>query len=149
MLQALRTRQPAGRGLGVLSIRGSTIRRQSRILGRRGWARLRLRRLLTASSASQDSSILPGWECALPYFLATAPGSFFPSLTIPILDSKRRVIALLGGQPRDSLWKNVANDAEKAMRDVEPRIRLSRGRLKHRRARTRFAALSRGISHGG
>ncbi|KAJ7202014.1 hypothetical protein GGX14DRAFT_370630 [Mycena pura] len=71
------------------------------------------------------------------------------SVTIPILDAHRRVVALLGGQPRDSRWADVARDAEAAMQEHEPHIRLSRKRRHHRRAQTRFAPLSRGISHGG
>ncbi|KAJ7223312.1 hypothetical protein GGX14DRAFT_351815, partial [Mycena pura] len=67
----------------------------------------------------------------------------------PILDAHQRVVALLGGRARDSGWADVAKDAEAAMRKRQPDIRLSAKKRRHRRAQTRFAPLSRGVSHGG
>ncbi|KAJ7663691.1 hypothetical protein B0H14DRAFT_3539856 [Mycena olivaceomarginata] len=52
-------------------------------------------------------------------------------LTIPILDSRRRIIALLGGTPKD----------------VEGWTKEEK--LDHRRAQHPFAAVGRGLSHGG
>ncbi|KAJ7211258.1 hypothetical protein GGX14DRAFT_362959 [Mycena pura] len=72
------------------------------------------------------------------------------SLSIPILDAQRRVIALLGGRPRGDAWdRDVADEAEAAMRKLQPKIRLSKAKLRHRRAQTQFAAIACGVSHGG
>ncbi|KAJ7104591.1 hypothetical protein C8R43DRAFT_1092225 [Mycena crocata] len=71
-------------------------------------------------------------------------------LTIPILDSKRRVIAVLGGTPRDVVdWKTCTDGAFQLLQDRLSRIRLPEDSLHHRRAQEPFAALSRGWSHGG
>ncbi|KAJ7259117.1 hypothetical protein B0H12DRAFT_1201759 [Mycena haematopus] len=72
------------------------------------------------------------------------------SLTIPILDSHRRLIALLGGTPRDvGAWKTVTDGAARLLLERIARIRLPEERLHHRRAQESFPALARGISHGG
>ncbi|KAJ7134937.1 hypothetical protein C8R43DRAFT_894619 [Mycena crocata] len=74
----------------------------------------------------------------------------FPRLTIPILDSHRRVIAVLGGMPRDVAdWKTVTDGASKLLQERLSRIRLPEEQLHHRRAQEAFAALARGQSHGG
>ncbi|KAJ6555623.1 hypothetical protein DFH09DRAFT_1318031 [Mycena vulgaris] len=70
-------------------------------------------------------------------------------LTIPLLDSRHRVIALLGGMPRDAGWKDVANGAAALLMERLPRIRLTEERLQHRRAQESFPAIARGWSHGG
>ncbi|KAJ7099643.1 hypothetical protein C8R43DRAFT_907520, partial [Mycena crocata] len=68
----------------------------------------------------------------------------------PILDSKRRVIAVLGGMPRDVLgWKTVTDGAFKLLQDRIPRLHLTDERLHHRRAQEYYAAIARGWSHGG
>ncbi|KAJ7129038.1 hypothetical protein C8R43DRAFT_1090181 [Mycena crocata] len=74
----------------------------------------------------------------------------FYRLTIPILDNKRRVIAVLGGMPRDIAgWQTVTDGAAKLMEEQLPHIRLTDEDLQHRRAAESFAALARGWSHGG
>lgn len=73
-------------------------------------------------------------------------------LTIAILDSRRRVIALLGGMPKDTEdWAKVTKRASDLMEDRESRIRLSEDKLHHRRAQEgeSYPPLSRGLSHGG
>ncbi|KAJ7608146.1 hypothetical protein FB45DRAFT_763583 [Roridomyces roridus] len=70
-------------------------------------------------------------------------------LTIPIVDSKRRIIALLGGEPRDKeRWKLVVDGAAKEMEQREECIRLSAREYQHRRAQEEYAALTRGPSFG-
>ncbi|KAJ7191701.1 hypothetical protein GGX14DRAFT_380823 [Mycena pura] len=72
------------------------------------------------------------------------------SLSIPILDAQKRVVALLGGRPRGDAWdRDVADEADAAMYKLQPKIRLPKAKLKHRRAQTQFAAVARGVSHGG
>ncbi|KAJ7148712.1 hypothetical protein C8R43DRAFT_952402 [Mycena crocata] len=76
--------------------------------------------------------------------------SWLGRLSIPILDKKRRVIALLGGTPRDTLgWQTVTDGAAKLMEERRSRIRLTDEQLHHRRAEESFPALGRGWSHGG
>ncbi|KAJ7120517.1 hypothetical protein C8R43DRAFT_1136893 [Mycena crocata] len=71
-------------------------------------------------------------------------------LTIPILDKHRRVVAVLGGKPKDLAgWQEVTDGASKLLQERLARIRLSPERLQHRRAQEEFAALARGWSHGG
>ncbi|KAJ7081092.1 hypothetical protein C8R43DRAFT_965632 [Mycena crocata] len=71
-------------------------------------------------------------------------------LTIPILDCRRRVIAVLGGKPRDlSGWQAVTDGASQLLQERLMRIRLTEERLHHHRAQESFAALARGWSHGG
>ncbi|KAJ7160605.1 hypothetical protein C8R43DRAFT_1124072 [Mycena crocata] len=74
------------------------------------------------------------------------------ALTIPILDSRRRVVAVLGGMPCDvEGWKTATDGAFQLLQDRIHRIRLSDERLHHRRAQEDepFPALARGWSHGG
>ncbi|KAJ7742390.1 hypothetical protein B0H14DRAFT_3515115 [Mycena olivaceomarginata] len=71
-------------------------------------------------------------------------------LTIPILDSHRRVIALLGGTPRNQAgWKAATDGAAALLEERVARIRLSDERLHHCRAQDSFPAIARGLSHGG
>ncbi|KAJ7734488.1 hypothetical protein DFH07DRAFT_905932 [Mycena maculata] len=72
------------------------------------------------------------------------------ALTIPILDARRRVIAVLGGTPRDAAdWKTVTDGAAAMLMERAERVRLSNDALHHRRAQEPFAPLARGLSHGG
>jgi hypothetical protein len=73
----------------------------------------------------------------------------FPSLSIPIIDARRRVIALLGGRPRGKEWDDAMDDAARTMDALQPSIGLPASRLHHRRAQTKFKAVARGVSHGG
>ncbi|KAJ6538376.1 hypothetical protein DFH09DRAFT_1090614 [Mycena vulgaris] len=71
-------------------------------------------------------------------------------LTIPLLDSHHRIIALLGGMPRDvAEWKTVTDGAASLLQDRATRIRLTEERLHHRRALDSFPAVARRWSHGG
>ncbi|KAJ7895608.1 hypothetical protein B0H14DRAFT_3426222 [Mycena olivaceomarginata] len=71
-------------------------------------------------------------------------------LTIPILDSRRRIIALLGGTPKDvEGWTKVTDGAFALMQDALRWVKLSEEKLDHRRAQHPFAAVGRGLSHGG
>ncbi|KAJ7062968.1 hypothetical protein B0H15DRAFT_958763 [Mycena belliarum] len=71
-------------------------------------------------------------------------------VTIPLLDSQRRIIGVLGGMPRDHEdWQKVTNGAAALLEERIPRIRLSKERLHHRRAEEPFPAVARGISFGG
>ncbi|KAF8137797.1 hypothetical protein K438DRAFT_1639066 [Mycena galopus ATCC 62051] len=73
-----------------------------------------------------------------------------PRLTIAILDSRRRVIGLLGGAPQGAEdWADVTERASKRMHERISRLSLSPEKLDHRRAQQPFAAVSRGPSHGG
>ncbi|KAJ7766009.1 hypothetical protein B0H14DRAFT_2403006, partial [Mycena olivaceomarginata] len=70
--------------------------------------------------------------------------------TIPILDSRRRIIALLGGTPKDvEGWTKVTDGAFALMQDALRWVKLSEEKLDHRRAQHPFAAVGRGLSHGG
>ncbi|KAF8192035.1 hypothetical protein K438DRAFT_1965309 [Mycena galopus ATCC 62051] len=73
-------------------------------------------------------------------------------LTIAILDSRRRVIALLGGTPKNTEdWAKVTKRVSDLMEERQTRIRLSEDKLHHRRAQETdpYAAVGRGLSHGG
>ncbi|KAJ7697753.1 hypothetical protein B0H14DRAFT_3529203 [Mycena olivaceomarginata] len=62
----------------------------------------------------------------------------------------RRVIALLGGTPRDEAgWKTATDGAATLLEERLACIRLSDERLHHRRAQDSFPAITRGLSHGG
>ncbi|KAJ7484870.1 hypothetical protein B0H11DRAFT_2231536 [Mycena galericulata] len=76
--------------------------------------------------------------------------SWLGRLTIPLLDSQRRVIAVLGGTPRDdAAWKVVTDGAAALLKERESRIRLTEEQLHHRRAQDAFPAIARGVAHGG
>ncbi|KAJ6600992.1 hypothetical protein DFH09DRAFT_901023 [Mycena vulgaris] len=71
-------------------------------------------------------------------------------LTIPLLDSHRRIIALLGGTPRDGVgWKAATNGAATLLQERLSRIHLSDEQLHHRHAQESFPAIARGVSYGG
>ncbi|KAJ7106830.1 hypothetical protein C8R43DRAFT_1092014 [Mycena crocata] len=69
---------------------------------------------------------------------------------MPIVDSKGRIIAVLGGMPADiEDWKLVADAAAKLL---ETRVQdgvFSAEQLYHRRAQEPYPSVSCGISHGG
>ncbi|KAJ6448987.1 hypothetical protein C8R45DRAFT_1084343 [Mycena sanguinolenta] len=70
--------------------------------------------------------------------------------SVAIIDSRCRCIALLGGTPNDiEKWAKVAEAALVALQDRLPRVKLPEGKLHHRRAQEPFAAIGRGLSHGG
>lgn len=69
---------------------------------------------------------------------------------IPLLDSHRRLIALLGGTPRDVAgWKIATDGAAALLAERVERVRLDEEAMQHRRAQDPYAAIARGISHGG
>ncbi|KAJ7813581.1 hypothetical protein B0H13DRAFT_2382342 [Mycena leptocephala] len=76
--------------------------------------------------------------------------SWLGRLTIPLLDAQRRVIAVLGGTPRDHAgWKIVTNGAAVLLEERQPRIKLTHEALHHRRAQDKFPVIARGVAHGG
>ncbi|KAJ7174441.1 hypothetical protein C8R46DRAFT_1214647 [Mycena filopes] len=71
-------------------------------------------------------------------------------LSIPIIDSYGRIIAVLGGTPRDTAgWRVITDRAAKLMEEKASRLRHSDEQLHHRRAHEPYPSVSRGISHGG
>ncbi|KAJ7676186.1 hypothetical protein B0H17DRAFT_849740, partial [Mycena rosella] len=67
-----------------------------------------------------------------------------------ITDSHGRIIAILGGNPRDAAgWKVVTEGAARLMRDNAHRLSHSEKDLHHRRAQEPFPQVSRGVSLGG
>ncbi|KAJ6502987.1 hypothetical protein DFH09DRAFT_1335755 [Mycena vulgaris] len=71
-------------------------------------------------------------------------------ITIPIIDSHRRLIALLGGTPRDVVgWQAATDGAAALLEERATRIRVGEDDMNHRRAQEPYAAVSRGASHGG
>ncbi|KAJ7782207.1 hypothetical protein B0H14DRAFT_2630811 [Mycena olivaceomarginata] len=76
--------------------------------------------------------------------------SWLGRLTIPLLDAQRRVIAVLGGTPRDHAgWKTVTDGAAALLEERQPRIKLTQEALHHRRAQDAFPAIARSVAHGG
>jgi hypothetical protein len=78
--------------------------------------------------------------------------NWFPRLTIPILDSHRRLIALLGGKPKDLLgWKTVTDGTAHLLDSLLPRAHFTAGDSLHRRVHPEspYPSVSRGLSHGG
>ncbi|KAJ7683921.1 hypothetical protein B0H14DRAFT_3534871 [Mycena olivaceomarginata] len=66
-------------------------------------------------------------------------GGLGSSLSIPIVDRKRRVVGVLGGGPRDREgWKIVTDGAFALLQERVPHVRLSDDRLHHRRAQESF-----------
>ncbi|KAF8177172.1 hypothetical protein K438DRAFT_1770269 [Mycena galopus ATCC 62051] len=71
-------------------------------------------------------------------------------LAIPIIDRRRRVVAVMGGSPRDNeAWKTVTDGAFALLHARLAQIRLPDDRLHHRRTQESFPALARGWSHSG
>ncbi|KAJ7369225.1 hypothetical protein DFH08DRAFT_797006 [Mycena albidolilacea] len=71
-------------------------------------------------------------------------------LTIPLLDAQCRVIAVLGGMPRDHTgWKTVTDGAAALLEERQSRIKLTTETLHHWRALDEFPAIALGVAHGG
>ncbi|KAJ7245963.1 hypothetical protein C8J57DRAFT_1523833 [Mycena rebaudengoi] len=71
-------------------------------------------------------------------------------ITIQILDSHRRLIALLGGKPKDLVgWQIVTDGCAKLLEAQMARGKFSEDDLNHRRAQEPYPSISRGISFGG
>ncbi|KAJ7606444.1 hypothetical protein DFH06DRAFT_1347977 [Mycena polygramma] len=71
-------------------------------------------------------------------------------LSIPIIDSEGRIIAVLGGMPRDAAgWKLVTDTAATALASRVTDGAFTHDQLHHRRAQDPYPSISRGISHGG
>ncbi|KAJ7065088.1 hypothetical protein B0H15DRAFT_794640, partial [Mycena belliarum] len=70
--------------------------------------------------------------------------------SIPLVDSKGRVIAVLGGMPRDLAgWKLVTDTAAKLFAERVGEGSFTLDQLHHRRAQEPYPSISRGVSHGG
>ncbi|KAJ7502267.1 hypothetical protein B0H11DRAFT_2365602 [Mycena galericulata] len=73
-------------------------------------------------------------------------------ISIPIIDSHRRLIALLGGKPKDLVeWKRVTDTAAELMSNAMERGHFTDDDCHHRRAHedAPYPLVSRGMSHGG
>ncbi|KAJ7934058.1 hypothetical protein B0H13DRAFT_1951670 [Mycena leptocephala] len=71
-------------------------------------------------------------------------------LTIPITDSLGRIIAVLGGTPRDTEgWRAITDRAANLMEAKANRLSHSKEELHHRRAQEPYPSVSRGPSYGG
>ncbi|KAJ7196694.1 hypothetical protein GGX14DRAFT_375892, partial [Mycena pura] len=65
----------------------------------------------------------------------------------PIVDRSGRVIALLGGSPRDPAWDDVEKEAQEAIVHAEAKIKFTAKQKTHRRGPS--PAVTKGLSHGG
>ncbi|KAJ7633770.1 hypothetical protein DFH06DRAFT_1004041 [Mycena polygramma] len=71
-------------------------------------------------------------------------------LSIPIVDSCGRIIAILGGMPADVAgWKIVTDSAAALLERKVSTGSFTEAQLHHRRAQEPYPSISRGISHGG
>ncbi|KAJ6459363.1 hypothetical protein C8R47DRAFT_1226640 [Mycena vitilis] len=71
-------------------------------------------------------------------------------ISIPIIDSRGRIIAVLGGTPADvEGWKCVTDTAARLLERKAAEGSFTTEQLHHRRAQEPYPSLSRGISHGG
>ncbi|KAK6977269.1 hypothetical protein R3P38DRAFT_2582101 [Favolaschia claudopus] len=73
-------------------------------------------------------------------------------ISIPILDSHRRLLALLGGKPRDlEGWQKVTDDASRLLDKALSTATFPEEKYTHRRAheQTPYPTISRGVSYGG
>jgi hypothetical protein len=72
------------------------------------------------------------------------------SLSIPIIDSTGRIIAVLGGMPFDvEGWQQVTDRAAQLMETQASKGSFSAEQLHHRWAQEPYPQVSRGLSHGG
>lgn len=67
--------------------------------------------------------------------------------TIPITDTKSRVIGVCAGSPDDSSWERVHRPLASEIEEARKAMRFAKKDLKHRRADTPAAAV--GVSYGG
>lgn len=66
----------------------------------------------------------------------------------PIIDTDRRVVGVLGGQPQDPKWQNdVVDPITTAFKEGGAKARFTPNQKDHRRGP--FAAVAAGISYGG
>ncbi|KAJ7880725.1 hypothetical protein B0H14DRAFT_3434270 [Mycena olivaceomarginata] len=71
-------------------------------------------------------------------------------LSIPIIDSTGRIIAVLGGMPSDMEgWQQVTDRAAQLMETQASKGSFSAEQLHHRRAQEPYPQVSHGLSHGG
>ncbi|KAJ7723139.1 hypothetical protein B0H16DRAFT_1431096 [Mycena metata] len=71
-------------------------------------------------------------------------------LSIPIIDAHGRIIAVLGGTPRDvEGWRAITDRAAALMETKATRLRHTEDQLYHRRAQEPYPAVGRGPSYGG
>ncbi|KAJ7170637.1 hypothetical protein C8R43DRAFT_875602 [Mycena crocata] len=69
---------------------------------------------------------------------------------MPIVDSKGRIVAVLGGMPADVAgWKVVTDTAAELLEKRASEGSFSNDQLFHRRAQEPYPSITRGISHGG
>ncbi|KAJ7458375.1 hypothetical protein B0H11DRAFT_1737939, partial [Mycena galericulata] len=67
-----------------------------------------------------------------------------------IIDSKGRIIAVLGGMPKDVAgWKVATDRAARLFAEGAGQGSFSADQIHHRRAQEPYPSISRGISHGG
>ncbi|KAF7371916.1 hypothetical protein MVEN_00049300 [Mycena venus] len=71
-------------------------------------------------------------------------------LSIPIINSYGRIIAILGGTPQDiERWKTITDGAAKLMEDNAYRLSVSEEQLNYCRTHGPYPSITRGVSHGG
>ncbi|KAJ7732875.1 hypothetical protein B0H16DRAFT_1732606 [Mycena metata] len=71
-------------------------------------------------------------------------------LSIPIIDAHGRIIAVLGGTPRDvEGWRAITDRAATLMETKATRLRHTEDQLHHRRAQEPYPSVDRGPSYGG
>ncbi|KAJ7914350.1 hypothetical protein B0H13DRAFT_2325383 [Mycena leptocephala] len=71
-------------------------------------------------------------------------------LSIPIIDSNGRIIAVLGGMPRDVVgWERITGEAATLLDTRVKQGSFNDEQIYHRRAQEPYPSISRGISHGG
>ncbi|KAJ7662034.1 hypothetical protein DFH06DRAFT_1325357 [Mycena polygramma] len=76
--------------------------------------------------------------------------NWYGRLSIPIIDSKGRIIAVLGGMPKDTAgWRALTDRAAFLMATRAEGGSFSAEQTHHRRAAEPYPSISRGISHGG
>ncbi|KAF8198230.1 hypothetical protein K438DRAFT_1584334 [Mycena galopus ATCC 62051] len=73
-------------------------------------------------------------------------------MTLPVIDSQRRLMLLLGGKPKDLIgWQVVTDGAAKLMDMLLPQCHFTPDNSHHRRAHSEspYPSVSRGVSLGG